>query len=205
MKIQFVRFGGWSAIIVGVLSLLYALFYLVIARQAEYAGNLGSWVILAVSGVFSSAAYVALYQILKTKGGGLELWALVLGAVASLATLQHGTYEALLVRTMRFADGPTREAIDTARRLFSEVDPAGLSAFLLIGITTFLFSWLILRSGDLPAGLGYLGILNAVLLAVLFIASANTMRTLILISGGLTSVVVGPAWWIWLGVSMQKT
>jgi hypothetical protein len=205
MKIQFVRFGGWSALIVGVLSLLYALFYLVIARRAEYAGNLGSWTILAVSGIFSSAVYVALYQILKTKGGGFELWALVLGAAASLATLQHGTYEALLVRTMRFADGPTREAIDTARRLFSEVDPAGLSAFLLVGIATFLFSWLILRSGELPIGLGYLGIINAVLLAVLFFASANAMRTLILISGGLTSVVVGPAWWIWLGISLQRT
>ena len=201
---KFDKFAGWSAILVGLLSLLYALFYLVISRQAEFLGAFGSWVILAVSGIFSSAAYVGLYQRLKTAFDGLELWALALGVMASFATLQHGAYQALLVRGLTISDAPTRESIDAARRLFSQVDPAGLAAFFVVGIVSFLFGWMILSSRKLPSGLGYLGILNAVLLVVLYFASSVGNQTLILISGGLTSVIAGPIWWIWLGVSLQK-
>ena len=58
---SFARFGGLSAIIVGALSILYAIFFLVISPRNEAVGAPGSWIILAVSGVFSSAAFVALY------------------------------------------------------------------------------------------------------------------------------------------------
>jgi hypothetical protein len=203
---KFHRFAGWSAILVGLLSLLYALFYLVIARQAEFLGTFGSWVILAISGIFSSAAYVGLYQRLKSSFDGLELWALALGILASFATLQHGIYRALLVRGLAVSDTATRDSIDTARRLFSQVDPAGLATFFVVGLVSFLFSWMILSSLEnrLPSGLGYLGILNAILLVVLFFASSVGNQTLILISGGLTSVIAGPIWWIWLGLSLQK-
>ena len=97
MKDDFARFGGLSAILVGLLSILYAIFFLVIAPRAENVGVLGSWVILAVSGIFSSAAYVSLYGRVKNAGKGAALWALLLGVLASFATLIHGGYEALVV------------------------------------------------------------------------------------------------------------
>lgn len=187
MTNSFSRFGGSSAILVGLLSIAYALFYLVISRQAPFIGILASWIILAASGIFSSAAYVALYSRLKPAGEGFALWALLLGVMASMATLAHGAYEALLMLA-----GTTQE-------LPSQVDPAGLASFFIVGIVAFVFGWLIVRSGLLPTRLGYVGIFNALLLVVLFFASAASAQTLILISGGLTSVIVGPIWWIWLG------
>ena len=87
MKDTFGKFGGLSAILVGILSILYAIFYLVIAKQAEFLGIYGSWLILAVSGIFSSAAYVALYQRVRAADEGFALWALLLGIGASFATL----------------------------------------------------------------------------------------------------------------------
>jgi hypothetical protein len=45
---------------------------------------------------------------------------------------------------------------------------------------------------------------NAILLTVLFVASVNNLQGLILISGGLTSIVLGPIWWIWLGLGLMK-
>ena len=86
----------------------------------------------------------------------------------------------------------------------SEVDPAGLAAFFVIGIVSLFFSWLMLKGGALPRSLGYLGILNTVLLVILYFASAGGVQTLVLISGGLTSVIVGPIWWIWLGVKLRE-
>ena len=192
MTNSFPRFGGASAILVGLLSIAYALFYLVISRQAPFIGILGSWIILAASGIFSSAAYVALYSRLKPAGEGFALWALLLGVMASMATLAHGVYEALLMLA-----GTTQEVP-------SQVDPAGLASFFIVGIVAFVFGRLIVRSGLLPTRLGYLGMFNALLLVVLFFASAASVQTLILISGGLTSIIVGPIWWIWLGWQLLR-
>jgi hypothetical protein len=197
MKDTFFRFGAVSAIVVGVLSVLYAIFYLVIARQAEFLGLYGSWLILAASGLFSSAAYVALYQRLRPGGEGFALWALLLGVGASFATLQHGAYEAGLLRAARGAG-------IAALRVPSEVDPAGLAAFFVVGIVSFLFGWLIVRSGLLPRALGFVGIFNALLLVILYLASAGELQGLILLSGGLTSLILGPVWWIWLGIALQR-
>jgi len=191
MKDNFAKFGGLSAMLVGVLSLLYALFFLVIARRAEFVGTFGSWVILAVSGIFSSAAYVALHGRVRAVSEGAALWAMLLGVGSSFASLMHGGYEALLV-------GKGTE------QLASEVDPRGLASFFVVGLVAFVFGWLITRGGALPKALGYLGMFNALLLVVLYFATVASAQRLILISGGLTSVVVGPIWWIWLGVRLTR-
>ncbi|HEY5574253.1 MAG TPA: hypothetical protein VIK64_14625 [Anaerolineales bacterium] len=198
------KFGGFSAILVGILSILYAVFYLVIARQAEYVGTYGSWLILALSGLFSGAAYVALYRRVSPDNQGVALWALLLGFGASFATLQHGAYQAMLVSRIRMAEAPLREALQLANRLPSQVDPAGLATFLVVGVVAFLFSWLILSSDALPRPLGFLGIFNAFILVVLYFASAGGLQRVILVSGGLTSVIVGPIWWIWLGLALLR-
>lgn len=204
MNDSFGRFGGISAILVGVLSILYAIFFLVIARQAQYVGALGSWIILAASGIFSSAAYVALYQRLRGTAEGFALWALLLGVAASFATMVHGVYEALLLTRLRAGD-PGEAAIRAAQQVPSQVDPAGLAAFFVVGIVALIFGWLIVRGVALPRNLGYVGIFNALLLIILFFASAGEIQSLILISGGLTSVIVGPIWWIWLGLQLMRT
>jgi hypothetical protein len=199
------RWGGVSAIVVGLLSLLYAIFFLVIARQAEFVGAFGSWVILAASGIFSSAAYVALYQRLKDSGeNGFILWALLMGSMSSFATLVHGGQQALLLNLLRNADPAMRMLIESARMLPSQVDPAGLATFGVVGLVTALWSWHILRFGTLPRGLGYLGLVNALLLIVLYAATAANLQNLILISGGLTAVIAGPIWWIWLGMHLLR-
>ena len=191
MKDGFSRFGGLGAILVGVLSILYAIFFLVIAKRAEFVGTFGSWVILAASGIFSSAAYVALYGRVRSASEAAALWALLLGVASSFASLMHGGYEALLVG-------------QGTGQLPSEVDPRGLASFFVVGLVAFVFGWLITRGNALPKALGYLGMFNALLLLVLYFATVAGAQTLILISGGLTSILVGPIWWIWLGLRLMR-
>jgi hypothetical protein len=107
------------------------------------------------------------------------------------------------VNTLQIASEEQRAAIMAARMVPSQVDPAGLASFFLVGIAAFVFGWLIVRGGALPRALGYVGMLNAALLVILFFASASNAQTLILISGGLTSVIVGPVWWVWLGLNLR--
>lgn len=204
MNRSFARFGGLSAIIVGALSLLYALFFLVITRQNEDVGTLGSWIILAVSGLFSSAAFVALYLRLRPTSEGFALWALVLGLFSSFATLAHGAHQALMLITLPGAEQGQRAAIELVRMVPSPIDPAGLGTFGIVGLASLVTGMIIVIGGRLPHTLGYLAVANGVLLIALFFATAAGAQTLILLTGGLTSVIVGPIWWIWLGRELRR-
>lgn len=204
MKRSFQQFGGFSAILVGILSLVYAVFYLLISRQIPTLGVNGSWIVLALSGIFSSAAYVALYQLTRDTGPGVALWALALGEAASLATLLHGGYESTLIKTITEGGASQQAALAAFQQAPSQVDPAGLMTFFVTGVVALLFSYLIANQPGLPRALGTLGIVNGFVLVILYLASANHLQTLILISGGLTSVILGPIWWIWLGVRLSQ-
>ena len=205
MKRSFQQFGGLSAILVGILSIIYAVFYLLISRQNPDLGINGSWIVLALSGIFSSAAYVALYQLTNQTAPGVTLWALALGVAASLATLLHGAYESTLIKTIAEASPDQQAALAVLQQLPSQVDPAGLMAFFVTGVVSLLFSYLIINQAVLSRALGTLGIVNGLVLVILYLASANQIQTLILVSGGLTSVILGPIWWICLGVKLTQT
>jgi hypothetical protein len=88
------------------------------------------------------------------------------------------------------------------------LDPAGFLAFGVVGLATVVFAWLILRSGQLPRGLGYLGYGLAVLLIVLFLGaliSNNTKSLAVLVPGGLASLVATPLWNIWVGLILLRS
>ena len=60
MNNSFLRFGATAAILTGILSILYAVFFLFVSRVSEITGILASWIILGGTGFFAAAAYVAL-------------------------------------------------------------------------------------------------------------------------------------------------
>jgi hypothetical protein len=196
MDEQFQKFGGASAILTGIGALVYAVFFLIIGKQAGDVGKLGSWVILAVNGLFTLAAYVALYQRTRTASAGLSLWGLLLGFAQGLAMMGNGVYQAVY-------SGPLPQD-PFARGVLSPIDPKGLGTFFLFGLASFVFGWLILHSRDLPTNLGYVGMINALLLVILFFSNVYDFVPGILGAGGLTSVVITPLWWIWIGRHLRK-
>jgi hypothetical protein len=196
MNSNFERFGSLAAMMTGILSIVYAVLFLFVSRANEYVGILGSWIVLGGTAFFAIAAYVALYQRLKERESGFALFALLLSGMAAFAMLQHGAFEAIEI----YRAG----AVSTALGAPSQVDPAGLATFGVVGVGAFLWGWLIVRTGSLPRTLGYVGILNAVLLVVLFFATIVGSQIIILISGGLTLVIVGPVWWIWVGRALAN-
>jgi hypothetical protein len=54
-------------------------------------------------------------------------------------------------------------------------------------------------SATLPGGLATLGIVGGLDLILLFVATVAGSTPFILLTGGLASVVLGPAFWIWGG------
>ena len=193
---NFTQFAAMAAIFTGVLSIVYAVCFLFVTRVNPFAGTLASWLALGISGLFVSAVAVGLYEQFKTREPGYALYALLLSALASFAMLQHGAYEVIeLVR---------RGSVESALGAPSQVDAAGLASFGVMGLVAFLWSWLMLRTNLFPRNLARVGILNAALLVILFFATVFGVQPLILLSGGLTSVIVGPLWWIWLGRALAQ-
>jgi hypothetical protein len=189
---RFMRYAGVSAIISGVASILYAVAFLILKNTA-LAGLL-----LALGGFTSIAAFTALYLRLRAVNGAFALYGLIIALMSALGVLVQGTY------TLANAVAAPKGAPDLSALPF-QADPRGLLAFGMAGAGVAVLSALILRS-SLPRNLGILGLVNAVALIALFLGDlltgTDTKSLAILIPGGLTSVFLTPAWYIWLGITL---
>jgi hypothetical protein len=192
-SVGFERFAGIGALVTGISSLLYAVFFLAITGVLhQYVPS----VLLGVGGVLATAVVVALYRRVRAVNADFALWALALGLLGQMGAAIHGVdgLASVISRSPAAGVGTT---------LPNAVDPAGFLAFGVTGVSTFVFAWLILHGGQLPRGLGYLGYALAVLLVALFLGallSNDTKSLWVLLPGGLASVIATPVWNLWLGL-----
>ncbi len=207
----FDRIGAIGAATVSVLSLLYAVAYLAITPSAQRGSNVENFyrsylahpaglriasTCLLLSGLVIGFTVVALAGRLKDSGSGSLAWATIVGVVAGLATAAHGLGDLVGVDKLahRYAagDSGTRAAIAVAHVSPSSVDPRGLATFGAAGLIALVLG-LALRPGRRV--LGTLGIVLGVDMVALFIADAVGLNAVVLVTGGLASVVLGPIWW----------
>ena len=98
-------------------------------------------------------------------------------------------------------DASTKAAI----AIPSGVDPQFLFRYGVIGLWILVVSILGLLGGKLPKILSYLGIATAILYWLLaatdVLGSETIIRSIIAMLG---AVIVGPIWYIWIGVRLRK-
>ena len=100
----------------------------------------------------------------------------------------HGTFEAIAIEQ------------NVILPAISSTDPRGLATFGLAGLWAFTLGLeTVAGNGVLPRSLGWLAIVAGLDLIVLFFATVAAYEGLILVSGGLASVILVPAFWIWTG------
>jgi hypothetical protein len=188
----FERFASLSAILTGVLGLLYSLAFVVLGNPLYYS------ICLLLGGLFASVVTVALYRRLSSADPDFALWALLLGLLAAAGSLIHGSYD-----LANAINPPTTANPD----LPFQVDPRGLLTFAVAGISLFVFSWLITGSRILPPALGYLGFASAILLVLIYLGRLIVLdpgSRLILIPAALEGFIINPVWYIWLGFSLRS-
>lgn len=193
----FERFAGFGGIVTGVCSVLYAIFFLLVS------GPLHDYlppILLICGGLLATAVFAAVYARVRAADAIFALWALVLGTLGQMGAAIHGVYGLASVISHAPASG-----VGTANP--NPLDPAGFLAFGVVGLAMVVFAWLILRSGQLARGLGYLGYALAVLLVALFLGallSNDTKSLAVLVPGGLASLVATPLWNIWVGLTLLR-
>src|SRR5947208_259588 len=87
----------------------------------------------------------------------------------------------------------TRAVAAVAHATISQVDPRGLATFGIVGLVVFAFSRHVRQRSRF---VGLLGQILGVDMVLLFASSAFAATVPILITGGLASVILGPAWWL---------
>ncbi len=81
------RFAGVCAVLVGALTFLYSVSFIILVNEP-----LSSFCLLA-NGLLASAVLVALYERLRASDASFALWALLLGLAGSIGSAIHGGYD----------------------------------------------------------------------------------------------------------------
>jgi hypothetical protein len=196
--ISFEKFAGMAAIVAGVVHFLYAVAFVIISRSAPETGVLLSAIFLLLGGLLSMTALNGAYQRLQGVDPAFALWALLLTSIGTIGMAIHGGYD-----LANIINPPASPNLD----LPSQIDPRGLLTFGVMGLALFVIAWLMGRSETFPRGLSYLGYALAILFIIIYLA-----RLIILDPGNpvllwpvlVAGFVVHPAWYIWLGLALQR-
>ena len=192
MSSAYERFAGVCAVLVGALTLLYSISFIILVNEP-----LSSFCLLA-NGLLATAVLVALYERLRSTDGSFALWALLLGLAGSIGSTLHGGYDLAAVLHQHAAVDPN---------LPSAMDPRGLLTFGATGLAMWVFAWLILRSGQFPKSLGYLGYLVAALQIILYLGRLivfDAKNLVIVVPALAAGFLATPIFFIWLGVSLWR-
>ncbi|HEY3107657.1 MAG TPA: hypothetical protein VGL23_02835 [Chloroflexota bacterium] len=188
---SFERFAGLCALAAGAAAFLYAVAFVILRS-----GPLAALCLLAV-GLLATAVQVGLYERLREVDRGWALWALALGLAGALGAALHGGFDlATAIVPPPVATGEVP----------SQADPRGLLTFGVTGLGLLVVAWLIGREARLPRGLSRVGYATAALSILLYLGRLivfDATSPLILLPAVLNGFIVGPAWYIWLGLSLR--
>jgi hypothetical protein len=185
----FSRRAGVQAYLIAGFSLVYAVVFLFLVRnqpENTQAAAL-SWGLIAAGGLSASIATTAMAA---RVGGDARWWLTAIGVGYGLLSAAHGVFGALA----------EIQAISGAASALNPTDPRGFATFGLAGLWALTLGLeTVAGNGVLPRNLGWLAIVSGLDLLVLFAVTVAAAEQAILVSGGLASVILVPAFWIWAG------
>jgi uncharacterized protein DUF4386 len=220
---SFSRIAGLAGFAVAALSILYAVAYLFITPAAQRGADLSAFyasfaadptgrqlanLCFVLSGILAPFVIVGVSERLRGLNEGWARWSLVIGVISQLAVGIHGFYSLIAtpIQTSMYngGDAATRAAIAALRSAPLPTDPAEFFTFGLTGLWALVVGLLVLRGADLPRWLGYVALAAGVDLLLLFGADVAGAGTLVLLTGGPASLILGPAMWASFGGALLR-
>jgi len=183
---SFRRFGGIAAYLVAAFSIAYAVVFLGFVRP----GNGGAtatalaWLLIAAGSLSAAIATAALASYI---GGAAGAFLAAFGVGYSLLAATHGIFAAI-GEIQGFA------GLDLA-----PTDPRGFATFGLAGLWSLIAGLELRHRVGLRAIYWQLAVVSGIDLILLFMATATGLEMLVLVTGGLASVILGPAFWAMTG------
>ena len=183
---SFRRTGGLAAYLVAAFSIAYAVVFLGLARTGSGGASASAlaWVLITAGSLSAALATAALGSYV---GGASGVFLASLGVAYSVLAATHGVFAA--IGDLQGFAGPD----------LSPIDPRGFATFGLAGLWSLLAGLELRQRAGLRPIYWQLAVAGGIDLIVLFIATAAGVEPLILVTGGLASVVLGPAFWAMTG------
>lgn len=216
------RFGGLAAIATGLAYLAAGATYLLLpadqrpgstldalltSMARDPTGLVAQYWALALVGVFGLGAVPIVTRAIRPADDGQSRWAAALAmlgfAVAVVMFVRYTHAQPIRARAYVDGDASVRAAIEASQTAFN-LDPQGWLQFGMVGLWVLVMSVDALRSGALPRPLGWLGLAVAVLYWLVvagFVLPAPMLITIAAVAGG---TLLGPLWWIWLGLALRR-
>ena len=182
----FRRRGGIAANLVAGSSIAYAVVFLGFVRTDATSATASAlaWALIAAGALAAVFATAALGSFI---GGPAGTFLMAFGVGYSLLAAAHGVFAAIS-DVQGFADPD-----------LSPTDPRGFATFGLAGLWMLAAGLELRQRTDLRRVYWQLAIAGGIDLIVLFIATVAGSTPLILVTGGLASVILGPAFWLMTG------
>jgi hypothetical protein len=187
MERSFSRLAGYAGVAAGILGLLYLIAFLI---QRNPSAPLPS-VLLMLGGIVTSLFAVGLYIRVRGIDEGMALWGWLLASAGAAGAAIHGAFD--------LANALHPPAAEYAYP--NPVDPRGFLTFAIAGLSTLVFSGLLLRGAALARGAAILGLVSGVAVVALYVAylvifdaTSPVVVGLVLVGG-----VIQPVWTIWIG------
>jgi len=176
---------------VAALSIAYALVYLGVASRNpdDRSANALAYALIAAGALAASVAVVAMSE---RAGGTNARWLAPFGVGSALLSAAHGVSDSIVAGSGGVVG-------------VSPTDPRGFATFGLAGVWMLALGLSARSAATLPSNLAMLAIVGGVDLILLFFAAVAQSMPLILVTGGLAAVILGPAFWIWSGRILSRS
>jgi hypothetical protein len=182
----FRRAGGIAAYLVAAFSIAYAVVFLGFVRPGNGGATASAlaWLLITAGSLSAAMATAALASYI---GGAWGVFLAAFGVGYSLLAATHGMFAAI-------GDVQGFAGLDLA-----PTDPRGFATFGLAGLWSLFAGLELRRRAGLRPIYWQLAVVSGIDLILLFVATALGIETLVLVTGGLASVILGPAFWAMTG------
>lgn len=219
------KLGGVCSIIVGILYILVGITYLLLPA-AQKGGpetedlaklflsfnenptpTILLYVEFALIGVFAFAVVPAIWGLVRTVNEGWARWTRNLAYLgfAMVAISYFRQLDVVPWRAAAFAAGDASTKAAIVGTGSGAVDPQGWLTFGIVGLWYLVVNIQARRGDALPKVLCWIGIVGAVSYWLVLVGNVTGMMTLLMISAGLGGIILGPIWYIWVGVRLVRS
>lgn len=182
----FRRRGGTAAYLVAAFSIAYAVVFLGFVRPGNGGATASAiaWLLITAGSLSAAMATAALASYI---GGASGAFLTAFGVAYSLLAATHGMFAAI-------GDLQGFAGLDLA-----PTDPRGFATFGLAGLWSLIAGMELRDRAGLRPIYWQLAVVGGIDLIALFLATAFGIEAAILVTGGLASVILGPAFWAMTG------
>jgi hypothetical protein len=168
------------------------------------------FVVEALYSLLAIAVVIAISDIMRPANEGLVRWMSIL-AILGYATLVVDTMMLLdhlprLATRFVDADEYTKAAILAmgSNYVHFSIDPDAWVGFGLPNLWFLMVGWLAIRGGQLPKNLALLGLIVGGLNFLAVAGDSFELQIILNILAVLGGLVVGPIWFIWVGITLRR-